>query len=84
MKKVYLIIDEGCYDYEGSTDVRVYADYEKAKQDFDDSREELIAEWIDGGSWVVDCDKKDFFSVCEEGDYTRSHANLTIVEKDIL
>ena len=47
MKKVYLIIDEGCYDCEGSTDVRVYENYKKAKQDFDDSREQLIADWVD-------------------------------------
>ena len=84
MKKVYLLIDEGCYDYEGGTDVRVYADYENAKQDFDDSRAQLIAEWIDDGSWVIECDKEDFFSVCEDGDYTRSHATLSIVEKEVL
>jgi hypothetical protein len=84
MKKVYLIIDEGCFDYDCGTDVRVYADHEKAKQDFDDCREQLIAEWIDDGSWVIECDKEDFFSVCEDGDYTRSHAAISIVEKDIL
>lgn len=84
MEKVYLIIDEGCFDCEPSVDVRVYADFEKAKQDFDESREQLIADWIDDGSWVIECDKEDFFSVCEDGDYTSSHATLSIVEKQIL
>ena len=84
MKKVYLIIDEGCYDCEGGVDVRVYADYEKAKQDFDDSREQLIADWIEDGSWVIYEDDEDYFSIGEDGYYAHSHASLMVVEKDIL
>ena len=84
MKKVFVLINDGCYDYEGGVDVQVYADYEKAKRDFENSRALLIANWIDCGSWVIECDKEDFFSVCEEGDYTRSHTTISIVEKDIL
>lgn len=84
MKKVYLIIDEGCYDCESSVDVRVYADYEKAKQDFDNSRAQLIADWIDDGSWVIYEDDEDYFSIGEDGYFAHAHASLMVVEKDIM
>jgi len=84
MKKVYVLIDEGCFDYEGSTDVRVYENYKNAKEDFEDSREQLIADWIDDGSWVIDEDDEDYFSIGEDGYYAHSHASLMVVEKDIL
>lgn len=84
MKKVYLIIAEGCYDCEPSVDVRVYADFEKAKQDFDESRTQLIADWKDDGSWVIYEDDEDYFSIGEDGYYAHAHASLKVVEKDIL
>lgn len=84
MKKVYLIIDEGCYDYESSVDVRVYADIEKARKDFEKSRAQLVADWKDDGSWVIYKDDEDYFSIGEDGYYVHAHASLMLVEKDIL
>ena len=84
MKKVYVLIDEGCYDCESGVDVRVHSDIEKARKDFEESRAQLIAYWVDDGSWVIEDDDEDYFSIGEDGYYAHAHASLKLVEKDIL
>lgn len=83
MKKVFVLICEGVYDYEGGIDFELYQNYEDAKKAFQYNREEIIEEWVDNGSWVVEVDKENYFLVNENGDYTRNRYEMKIKEQEI-
>jgi hypothetical protein len=46
-------------------------------------REDIIDEWVDNGSWVVEIDKEKHFLVNENGDYTRNRYEMKIKEQEI-
>lgn len=77
-KKVYVLIDEGCYDFESFVSVKVYASLNLAKEVFTCYREQLMADWIDGGNWEVMDDDELSFEIGKEGDYAVNHASLRI------
>lgn len=79
MKKVYVLICEGVYDYEVETDVSVFSNYKDAKKLFNSYRDDAVEEWVTNGCWVVDDDSENTFCVCEEGDYTRNRFAMRIM-----
>jgi hypothetical protein len=83
MKKVFVLICEGVYDYEGGTDVYLFSNYKDAKELFNSCRDDAVKVWVTNGYWVVDDDSENTFCVCEEGDYTRNRFAMRIEEKEI-
>ena len=79
-KKIYLVLKNGSYDYEGYNDADIYSSKEEAVAAL---KECAAVEKNDNKEWFVAADTDEYFCIHEEGDYTRNHVEMKIVEKTI-
>ena len=89
MKYVYVLIEEGSWDYEPSSDVEIFDTFAKALAEFKDKVEQVkedMAEWIDNAVCKQTIDEaKEYanFKTYEDGDFTRLHDTVTIEKKEV-
>ena len=92
MNKVYVVLEEWVVDYESGSTMEVYNTKEKALEDFNErvkyakidmnlenTNEDLIEE-----SDMVEEKEENSYSVYEDGDYSRNHISINILEKEVI
>ena len=80
--KVFVVVEDGVYDYEGSTNVQVFDTLEKAEACVADLKKCNEEECLDEG-WVLVVDDKGEFCFQEDGDYTRNHYLVSVWEREV-
>ena len=89
MKEVYVVVEEGSWDYESTNDVAVFDSFEKALENF--NYRVSIAQF-DMSSWTDDIASEQTineatqsasFEIYEDGDFTRLHDTIQILKKEV-
>jgi len=89
MNYVYVIVEEGSWDYEPTNDVIVFETFEKALKEFQkrvDEAKKDMAEWIDNAVCEQTINKEEeyaSFETYEDGDFTRLHDTIVINKEKI-
>ena len=89
---VYVITEEGSWDYENTLLTEIYASYEEALKRYNNLKKTAqldIREWMDESDVVedeqIDRDTESAeFQTYEDGDFTRFHDTITITKKEVL
>lgn len=90
-KYVYVIVEEGSWDYEFTNDLEVFDSFEKAKENFKERVERTkldMAEWIEENETEIE-ENNDlenehlYFSIYENGDYTRLHNSISVNKEEV-
>ena len=90
---VYVITEEGSWDYEDTLLTEVYASYEEALKRYNSLKETAQAdmkEWDDDSGMTVEDEQIDQdaesaeFQIYQDGDYSRFHDAITITRKEVL
>jgi len=89
MKTVYVLIEEGSWDYETTMSVEVYSTFKKALEEFNHkikSAKSDMEEWTEDAACERTVDKESEsakFEIYEDGDFTRLHDTITITKKEV-
>lgn len=89
---VYIITEEGSWDYENTLHTEVYSSFEEALKSYNNLKSAAqldIREWLSEPDIVedeqIDRDTEQAeFQIYQEGDYTRYHDTITITRKEVL
>ena len=89
---VYVITEEGSWDYENTLLTEIYASYEEALKRYNNLKKTAqldIRGWMDESDVVedeqIDRDTESAeFQTYEDGDFTRFHDTITITKKEVL
>lgn len=90
---VYVVTEEGSWDYEDTLLTEVYASYEEALKRYNNLKETAQAdmrEWDDDSGMTVEDEQIDQdaesaeFQIYQDGDYSRFHDTITITRKEVL
>ena len=89
---VYIITEEGSWDYEDTLHTEVYSSFEEALKSYNNLKSTAQAdmrEWLSEPDIVedeqIDRDTEQAeFQIYQEGDYTRFHDTITITRKEVL
>ena len=90
---VYIITEEGSWDYEDILHTEVYASYEEALKSYNNLKKTAQAdmkEWDDESGMTVENEQIDQdtesaeFQIYQDGDYSRFHDTITITRKEVL
>lgn len=89
---VYIITEEGSWDYENTLHTEVYSSFEEALKSFNNLKSTAqmdMREWLSEPDIVedeqIDRDTEQAeFQIYQEGDYTRYHDTITITRKEVL
>lgn len=90
MKYVYVLLEEGSWDYEFTNHTEVYAKYEDALKSFKNlvkSAKLDMKEWTEDAVEIQHIDKdteQASFEIYEDGDFTRLHDTITILRKEVM
>ena len=89
---VYVVAEEGSWDYEFTNHTEVYASFGDALNSFKNlsrvARQDIL-EWIDEES-IAQSEQIDeeaqaaSFEIYEDGDFTRLHDTITITKKEVI
>lgn len=89
---VYVVAEEGSWDYEFTNHTEVYASFGDALNSFKNlsrvARQDML-EWIDEES-IAQSEQIDeeaqaaSFEIYEDGDFTRLHDTITITKKEVI
>lgn len=89
MKTVYVLIEEGSWDYEPTMSVEVYSTFKKALKEFRKRvkvAKEDMNEWTEDAVSEQDVDEASesaSFETYEDGDFTNLHDTITIMKKEV-
>ena len=90
---VYVVTEEGSWDYEDTLLTEVYASYEEALKRYNNLKktaQDDMKEWDDGADMTVEDEQIDQdtesaeFQIYQDGDYSRFHDTITITRKEVL
>ena len=90
---VYVVTEEGSWDYEDTLLTEVYASYEEALKRYNSLKktaQDDMKEWDDESGMTVENEQIDQdaesaeFQIYQDGDYTRFHDTITITRKEVL
>ena len=90
---VYVVTEEGSWDYEDTLLTEIYASYEEALKRYNSLKKTAQAdmkEWDDESGMTVENEQIDQdaesaeFQTYEDGDFTRFHDTITITKKEVL
>ena len=89
---VYIITEEGSWDYEDTLHTEVYSSFEEALKSYNNLKSTAQAdmrEWLSEPDIAedeqIDRDTEQAeFQIYQEGDYTRFHDTITITRKEVL
>ena len=89
---VYVVAEEGSWDYEFTNHTEVYASFGDALNSFKNlsrAAKQDMLEWIDEESIAqseqIDEEKQAAsFEIYEDGDFTRLHDTITITKKEVI
>ena len=89
---VYIITEEGSWDYENILHTEVYSSFEEALKSYNNLKSTAQAdmrEWLSEPDIAedeqIDRDTEQAeFQIYQEGDYTRYHDTITIARKEVL
>ena len=90
---VYVITEEGSWDYENTLLTEIYASYEEALKRYNSLKktaQDDMKEWDDESGMTVENEQIDQdaesaeFQIYQDGDYTRFHDTITITRKEVL
>ena len=90
---VYVVTEEGSWDYEDTLLTEVYASYEEALKRYNNLKktaQDDMKEWDDGSDMTVEDEQIDQdtesaeFQIYQDGDYSRFHDTITITRKEVL
>lgn len=90
---VYVVTEEGSWDYEDTLLTEVYASYEEALKRYNNLKktaQDDMREWDDGADMTVEDEQIDQdaesaeFQIYQDGDYSRFHDTITITRKEVL
>lgn len=91
--KVYLLVENGCWDFENTNTELLFKDYEKAKieylQKVKNAKEDMFENWMEEEfceiNEKIDDEKKYCcFDIYENGDYSRLHDTILLEEIEII
>ena len=88
---VYVIIDEGNWDYETSCDVEIYKDFHTALKVFKEKTKTAHAEmkeWLEEDDIKLDSsineqNESALFEIYQDGDFTRFHNTITLEKREV-
>ena len=90
---VYVVTEEGSWDYEDTLLTEIYASYEEALKRYNSLKKTAQAdmkEWDDESGMTVENEQIDQdaenaeFQIYQDGDYSRFHDTITITRKEVL
>lgn len=90
---VYVVTEEGSWDYEDTLLTEIYASYEEALKRYNNLKKTAQAdmkEWDDDSDMTVENEQIDQdaesaeFQIYQDGDYTRFHDTIIITRKEVL
>ena len=90
---VYVVTEEGSWDYEDTLLTEIYASYEEALKRYNSLKktaQDDMREWDDGSDMTVENEQIDQdtesaeFQIYQDGDYSRFHDTITITRKEVL
>ena len=90
---VYVVTEEGSWDYEDTLLTEVYASYEEALKRYNNLKktaQDDMKEWDDDSGMTVENEQIDQdtesaeFQIYQDGDYSRFHDTITITRKEVL
>ena len=90
---VYVVTEEGSWDYEDTLLTEIYASYEEALKRYNNLKktaQDDMKEWDDESGMTVENEQIDQdaesaeFQIYQDGDYTRFHDTITITRKEVL
>lgn len=90
---VYVVTEEGSWDYEDTLLTEIYASYEEALKRYNNLKRTAQAdmkEWDDDSGMTVENEQIDQdaesakFQIYQDGDYTRFHDTIIITRKEVL
>ena len=90
---VYIITEEGSWDYEDTLHTEIYASYEEALKRYNSLKKTAQAdmkEWDDESGMTIENEQIDQdtesaeFQIYQDGDYSRFHDTITITRKEVL
>lgn len=90
---VYVVTEEGSWDYEDTLLTEIYASYEEALKRYNNLKRTAQAdmkEWDDDSGMTVENEQIDQdaenaeFQIYQDGDYSRFHDTITITRKEVL
>ena len=90
---VYVVTEEGSWDYEDTLLTEIYASYEEALKRYNSLKRTAQAdmrEWDDDSGMTVEDEQIDQdaesakFQIYQDGDYTRFHDTIIITRKEVL
>lgn len=89
MKTVYVLIEEGSWDYEPTMSVEVYSTFEKALKEFNNRvalAKQDMDEWTEDSTCEQNIDEASesaSFEIYEDGNFTRLHDTIVIEKKEV-
>ena len=90
---VYVVTEEGSWDYEDTLLTEIYASYEEALKRYNNLKRTAqtdMKEWDDESGMTVENEQIDQdaesaeFQIYQDGDYTRFHDTIIITRKEVL
>lgn len=90
---VYVVTEEGSWDYEDTLLTEIYASYEEALKRYNSLKrtaQDDMKEWDDESGMTVENEQIDQdaesaeFQIYQDGDYTRFHDTIIITRKEVL
>lgn len=90
---VYVVTEEGSWDYEDTLLTEIYASYEEALKRYNNLKRTAQAdmkEWDNDSDMTVENEQIDQdaesaeFQIYQDGDYTRFHDTIIITRKEVL
>lgn len=90
---VYVVTEEGSWDYEDTLLTEIYASYEEALKRYNNLKKTAQAdmkEWDNDSDMTVENEQIDQdaesaeFQIYQDGDYTRFHDTIIITRKEVL
>ena len=90
---VYIVTEEGSWDYEDTLLTEIYASYEEALKRYNSLKKTAQAdmkEWDDESGMTVENEQIDQdaesakFQIYQDGDYSRFHDTIIITKKEVL
>ena len=90
---VYVVTEEGSWDYEDTLLTEVYASYAEALKRYNSLKktaQDDMREWDDDSDMTVEDEQIDQdaesaeFQIYQDGDYSRFHDTITITRKEVL
>ena len=86
---VYLVLEEGSWDYETTNSFKVFDSFEKAMKDFKQRVKDTkvdMKNWIDEDETEIEEtieNEHAYFSMYESGDYSRIHNTISLDKTEI-